>query len=128
MSGHREGVSLVDVLIVVVIVAILAAIAIPRFASTREKQHVADMQSDLRALAAAEDAFSNDSGHYTTSLPPSRFHGLPGVTPPTISVGDGWWTATVRDSTLPGTVCGIGVSAKNPVDPSAADGEPACKP
>lgn len=127
MPGNRGGVTLVDILIVVMIVAILAAIAIPRFAATKEKQYIADMKSDLRALAAAEDAFVSDSSHYARVLPPSRFHSLPGVTAPAIVTGDGWWTATVRDSMLPGTVCGIGVSAKNPVDSSAADGDPACK-
>lgn len=127
MLRDREGVTLVDILIVVVIVAILAAIAIPRFTATKERSYIADMKSDLRALAAAEDAFVSDSSHYARTLPPSRFRSLPGVTTPVITTGDGWWTATVRDSLLPGVVCGIGVSAKNPVDSTAGDGEPACK-
>lgn len=127
MPGHRDGVTLVDVLIVIVIVGILAAIAIPRFLANKDQSYIAAMKSDLRALVAAEDAFYSDSSYYLRSLPPSRFRSSPGVSAPSIVVGKDWWTATVTDSQLPGSLCGIGVNAKNPVVPSAGDSDPACK-
>jgi type IV pilus assembly protein PilA len=59
---------LIELLVVVVIIGILAAIAIPKFSNTREKTYVAAMKSDLRNLATAEEAFFYDSSKYSPSL------------------------------------------------------------
>lgn len=64
----RRGFTLIELLIVVVIIGILAAIAIPKFANTKEKTYLGAMKSDLRNLATAEEAFFYDSAYYTTSL------------------------------------------------------------
>jgi prepilin-type N-terminal cleavage/methylation domain-containing protein len=53
----RKGFTLIELLIVVVIIGILAAIAIPKFSATREKAYVASMKADLRNLATAEDLY-----------------------------------------------------------------------
>jgi len=64
----RRGFTLIELLIVVVIIGILAAIAIPKFVNTKEKTYLGAMKSDLRNLATAEEAFFYDSSYYTTSL------------------------------------------------------------
>ncbi|PYP67602.1 MAG: pilin [Gemmatimonadetes bacterium] len=64
----RHGFTLIELLIVVVIIGILAAIAIPKFANTKEKAYIGAMKSDLRNLATAEEAFFYDSATYTNSL------------------------------------------------------------
>ncbi len=68
MLRNSRGFTLIELLIVVVIIGILAAIAIPKFANTKEKAYVAAMKSDLRNLAAAEEAYFADFLQYTTSV------------------------------------------------------------
>ncbi len=59
---NRKGFTLIELLIVVVIIGILASIAIPRFANTKDKAFVAQMKSDLRNLATYEEQYSADNG------------------------------------------------------------------
>ncbi|MFL5500669.1 MAG: type IV pilin protein [Gemmatimonadaceae bacterium] len=61
MSANRKGFTLIELLIVVVIIGILAAIAIPKFANTKEKAYVAAMKSDLRNLATYEEQYAADN-------------------------------------------------------------------
>ena len=61
MVKNKKGFTLIELLIVVVIIGILAAIAIPKFANTKEKAYVASMKADLRNLATYEESFAADS-------------------------------------------------------------------
>src|SRR4051812_2766533 len=91
----RQGFTLIELLIVVVIIGILAAIAIPKFANTKEKAYVAQMKSDLRNLVNAEEAFFADSVHYTATMAQLNYRQSTGVGVPTIAVGAGFWSATI---------------------------------
>ena len=62
MSRNKKGFTLIELLIVVVIIGILAAIAIPKFANTKDKAYVAQMKSDLRNLATYEEQYAADNG------------------------------------------------------------------
>ena len=64
----RNGFTLIELLMVVVIIGLLAAIAIPKFSNTKEKAYIAAMKTDLRNLATAEEAFFYDSAKYTVSF------------------------------------------------------------
>ena len=57
---NRKGFTLIELLIVVVIIGILAAIAIPKFANTKDKAYVAAMKSDLRNMATYEEQYAAD--------------------------------------------------------------------
>src|SRR2546428_7912594 len=57
---NRRGFTLIELLIVVVIIGILAAIAIPKFANTKEKAYISSMKSDLRNMVTAEEAYFAD--------------------------------------------------------------------
>jgi type IV pilus assembly protein PilA len=65
--SNRKGFTLIELLIVVVIIGILAAIAIPKFANTKQKAVKSSMISDLRNLATAQEAFYADSTKYGTT-------------------------------------------------------------
>jgi len=61
MVRNKKGFTLIELLIVVVIIGILAAIAIPKFANTKEKAYLASMKADLRNLATYEESYAADS-------------------------------------------------------------------
>ena len=79
MKNSRKGFTLIELLIVVVIIGILAAIAIPKFANTKDKAYVAAMKSDLRNLATYEEQYAADnngayfSGTATSAAPLQGF-------------------------------------------------------
>ena len=62
------GFTLIELLVVIIIIAILAAIAIPMYLSQRQKGWDANVQSDLRNAAVAEESYYTDNSAYTTSV------------------------------------------------------------
>jgi len=127
MLSNRKGFTLIELLIVVVIIGILAAIAIPKFANTKSKAYITAMKSDLRNLVTAEEAFFSDSSKYTTDLTAVKFQKSAGTNDPVVVTGSGFWTATNTHTQLTGQSCGIGINTTNPVNAGAAEGEPVCK-
>ena len=63
----NKGFTLIELLIVVVIIGILAAIAIPKFANSKEKAILTNMKTDLRNLVTAQEAFYFDNSDYAGS-------------------------------------------------------------
>ena len=133
MSTNRKGFTLIELLIVVVIIGILAAIAIPKFANTKEKAYLASMKSDLRNMATVEEGYFSDFQVYTTGTGSNvggttqslvGFVPSAGVTVSATATGGTGWSATSKHSATTRT-CAIfiGVSA---VTPAAVDGEPKC--
>ena len=66
--SNRKGFTLIELLIVVVIIGILAAIAIPKFAATKDKAKLASIKSDLRNIETAEEAYFSDHAAYGTDV------------------------------------------------------------
>jgi len=59
-----DGFTLVELLIVVAIIGVLAAIAIPQFSSYRQKSYCARVKSDLANLAISQEAYYYDYDTY----------------------------------------------------------------
>src|SRR3989442_2461845 len=96
----RNGFTLIELLIVVVIIGLLATIAIPKFANTKEKAYLGAMKSDLRNLATAQEAFFYDSSNYTTSLAQmNNFSASTGVTLVVNEATPAGWSATASSAT-----------------------------
>jgi prepilin-type N-terminal cleavage/methylation domain-containing protein len=58
---NKKGFTLIELLIVVVIIGILAAIAIPKFGETRERAYVSAMQADLNQVRTAQEMYYQDN-------------------------------------------------------------------
>lgn len=61
---NESGFTLIELLVVVAIIGILAAIAIPQFAAYRKRGHEAQVKSDLRNAAVAQEAYFAQSSAY----------------------------------------------------------------
>jgi prepilin-type N-terminal cleavage/methylation domain-containing protein len=122
---NSKGFTLIELLIVVVIIGILAAIAIPKFANTKEKAYVAAMKSDLRNLVTAEESYFADQVSYTTASTAINYNSSTGVTV-TIGTATGTgWNATAKHNATTKT-CGIYVGSASAPVAGANEGEPKC--
>jgi type IV pilus assembly protein PilA len=141
---NRKGFTLIELLIVVVIIGILAAIAIPKFANTKEKAVLASMKSDLRNIVTAEEGFFSDNQTYSivmgaaqanAAVPGGACNGTFAFQPSSgniVVVADctpAGWNATATNNSLNGAIktCGIYVgSGKAPDVAVVTEGAPAC--
>src|SRR5947199_7669688 len=124
---NRKGFTLIELLIVVVIIGILAAIAIPKFANTKEKAYIAPMKSDLRNLVTAEEAYFADSVKYTAAYGAGGIIFLQTSSSHTRGVrnwGDGLWSNDQNVNTTKTCSIYIGSTALLPAN---KEGEPKCQ-
>ncbi len=121
-----KGFTLIELLIVVVIIGILAAIAIPKFANTKEKAYVASMKSDLRNLITAQEAYFADNVTYATTTTNMNYNFSAGNTV-TIgtATGTGWNATAKNNATL--KTCGIFVGAVAAPIAGEPEGAPTCQ-
>jgi prepilin-type N-terminal cleavage/methylation domain-containing protein len=64
MRCDRRGFTLIEILIVVVIIGILASVAIPKFAATKDRAKLASLKSDLRNMMTAQETYFSDYKTY----------------------------------------------------------------
>ncbi len=67
-AAADEGFSLIEILVVILIIGILAAIAIPSFVTQKDKASDAGAKSYARHLQTAQEAYFIDNSTYATTL------------------------------------------------------------
>ena len=104
MLKKRDGFTLIELLIVIVIIGILAAIAIPKFGKTREKAYFKAMMSDLRNLQSQQEVYySNPVNGYTYATTTTNlvdFNPSQGVTVNITTAAQTGWGATAGHAAL----------------------------
>lgn len=121
-----RGFTLIELLIVVVIIGIIASIAIPKFVNSKQKAYVAQMKSDLKNLATAEEAFFYDSAFYTSSLASlNNFRSSTGVTLNLLEATAQGWSAEAVHAHVTRR-CALYQGAAAPVAPATIEGRITC--
>jgi type IV pilus assembly protein PilA len=129
---NNKGFTLIELLIVVVIIGILAAIAIPKFSATREKAYFAAMKSDLKNLASQQEIYYSDNYTYTASVNELAFVNSDGVIVTIAGTSSSGWAASATHAAL-GSAEGCAIfygTATAPTSPTTPTqpGEIACVP
>lgn len=135
--GRRGGFTLVEIMIVVVIIGLLAAIAIPMWSSVRERTLVTGFINDLRIFRDAIEVYVLENGSYpsdgsTGTLPPELEESINAAAFTNGTPVGGEWDIEYNDS---GVTCAVGVHIRPfsdetlalliRVDESIDDGNPA---
>ena len=132
MPTKRPGFTLIELLIVVVIIGILAAIAVPKFASTKEKAYLASMKMDLHNLETIEESYFFTYNTYTTTLPAGSFQASKLNTVTVVGADAQGWSALVTNAQTAAytpSQCGIWVGdgvAPSGVPADTIEGVPGC--
>lgn len=118
---NTRGFTLIELLIVVIIIGLLAAIAIPKFQAVRNKSHRAAMMSDLRNLAAAQEVYHNANFTFSNNLSLLGAVQSDGVTMTVNEASNTGWAATAIHTGVSGEQCGIyhGSAAPSGGDPAS---------
>jgi prepilin-type N-terminal cleavage/methylation domain-containing protein len=112
-TSRKAGFTLVEIMIVVAIIGLLAAIAIPNFVKARESAQAKSCVNNLRQIDGAVDQYALEAGLTTGDAAPMASPGILDYlkAEPTCPVGD-----TVYPAQVVGTasVCSSGTATHVP--------------
>jgi prepilin-type N-terminal cleavage/methylation domain-containing protein len=68
LTINPRGFTLIELMVVIVIIAILAAVAIPKFLDASQKAKVSEFPTQLTAIYTGQIAYHADKGYYVTTF------------------------------------------------------------
>ena len=101
----RRAFTLIELLVVIVVIAVLAAIILPKFANQGKRSKEATLKSNLRLLRSAVSTFQTDTGAFPATLAALSATSAPasgldtGGSSATITAAD--WRGPYIDGTIP---------------------------
>lgn len=125
--SRSAGFTLIELLIVVVIIGILAAIAVPKFATTKGKAYVSAMKTDLRNLATAEESYYYSHDVYTTNLAVLELNPSSNVALTIVTADNRGWGAVATHPLASPVTCALFIGPIAPVAPATAEGVIGCQ-
>lgn len=123
----RSGFTLIELLMVVVIIGILAAFAVPKFQSTKGKASAAALRSDMRNMATAQEAYYYEQNTYSSNLTDLNFQPSSGVTFTFGVANAGGWSANVTHPNAFPIQCGLFIGGAPAIAPATIEGLIACQ-
>jgi prepilin-type N-terminal cleavage/methylation domain-containing protein len=127
MRSRRAAFTLIELMVVVVIIAILAAMAIPRSKNTKGKAHAAALRTDLRNLASAEESFFATNSRYTTDIDSLNYRGSPGVVVTIPEATPRGWSASATHPESYPLKCAIYEGSAAPLPPATSESQVSCQ-
>jgi prepilin-type N-terminal cleavage/methylation domain-containing protein len=125
--GRQRGFTLIELLIVVVIVGILAALAIPKFRDTKGKSYAATLKADLRNMVTAQEAYMYDHSAYTSNLGSLNLALSSGVVVTWGTATAAGWSAKVTHPLSFPLECAVFIGNVPPLAPAQAEGLIRCQ-
>lgn len=126
MTRHKSGFTLIELLIVVVVIAILTAIAVPKFQQVKGRARAATMRADLRNLATVQEDYLSTNRVYAPALGMLNYGSSEGVTLTIVQATGGGWSATATHPLSYPLVCAIYHGTAAPVAPATREGVIMC--
>ena len=84
-KSNRAGFTLIEVLLVMVIIAILASVIVPKFTKRGQQAKETAAKSDINVLELSLDSFEIDTGRY-----PTNTEGLRALVQEPVNTDDDW--------------------------------------
>lgn len=124
----RRGLTIIELIAVMVIIGLLATIAVPRLTRVRERAFVASMKRDLRTFAMHQESHYYDRASYTDDVAALRAGGFSLSPDVSISVNEATimgWSATAEHALIP-TQCYLFIGDAAPVGAAVIEGSMEC--
>ena len=123
----RRGFTLIEILMVVVIIGILAALAIPKFSRSKSMTYSASIKQDLRTLSVAQEDYFLEKNIYAPNISLLNFLHSPGVSITIVESSTMGWSASGSHPLADPITCAVYWGPVSPVTPATQEGQVDCQ-